>query len=601
MDNEPIFRGDFLYRKERLTWAGTCSLFEDFLWFRPEALDRLGGAQPWRLPVDEIQDFDLHGIECKLVLSSAERVFELEGAATVALHQALRQLFVQREHPKTGRFPQGREKRIFYHAELSLALPGGKPLSGEVSITPKALRFVPKALRRPAEAIPEITIYIADLQEVEWRREESVMLLRTETSVLEVAGAEVAALVEILRFLRGQQRRKLHTSTVHRVRWFNETKACYGQLVVTSHRLRFVSEADVNKEDGTSFDVELPAARVGGLYADPKTMTVRTPEGLHYFEMGEAAALVDQLAITWAAQSSPLDPRLDDFGQFADAADMQRLALTWSWVIEAELLNKPLLAGPVLLHIPGVRLERHFLLLTAQAFLLLPMEGPTTEGGAIVFRNIGGLDPSAPELRRDRLEFQVGGHNVQLMPRGGAAFVSLFWDSVPRRLAAVPASEQSTRRKRMALTEYDDNRRQSYRVSPVDRYIGTMTVLSLPEGHFPEFEYDTTIPQEANEERRIIRSGDQLQYEMRDVSVEGMGVVMQEPLPFGAKVQVDLFDAESIFSIHAEVVNTRPLPSKKYPFHSGLRVDEPEGATRVRIQGLWTSLQRQRAARRAAP
>lgn len=602
MDKEPIFRGDLVYRKGRLAFAGNCSLTDDFLWFRPEALDRLAGARPWRLALDEVQRLELLGIECQLVISTAERNYELEGAGTLLLHRALRERMESMAHEhKSWRVHE--DKRVIFEASMSLALPGGKPLQGEVSLTPKSFRFLPKSIRRPSEAVPDITIFIPDVHEVELRRDEAMLVLTTESSVLEVSGADAPILAEILRFLRSHQSRRLDTSLARRVRHYTEKEAAHGQLVVTSHRIRFVSEVDVLKEGGDSSDVELPAARVGGLYADPRTLTVRTPEGLHYFEMPEAGALVDQLAATWSHPTRAFVPALDAAGQFAERSDVQRLALTWSWVIEAELLQQPLLAGPVLLHIPGLRLERHILMLTHNAFLLLPVEGPTTEGGAIVFRNIGGLDPTAPELRRDRLEFQIGGRNVQLLPHGGAAFVSLFWDSIPRRIASAPEVVQKAQRKRSALTTYEDNRRESYRVSPVERYVGTMTVLAIPSQHVPEFEYDETPANGEEEEavRRLIKAGDQLQYEMRDVSVEGMGVVMQEPLPTGAKVQVDLFDADSVFSIDAEVVNTRALPSKKYPFHSGLRVDEPEGDTRVRIQGLWTSLQRQRAARRAAP
>ena len=601
MDKEAIFRGDFLYRRENVAWAGNCSLYDEYLWFRPDALDRLAGAHPWRLPLQEITDLDVAGRDCKLCLKTAERSFVLEGAPTLELHRVLRQALAQIENKNNALVPADRDARVFYHGELSLALAGGKPVTGEVALSPKSLRFVPRGGRRTGETNAEIVIYLADIQHFEFRRDESILFLQMETNELEVSGANTAVLAEVLNFLRSQRSQSLQSSLAHRVRWFTGEHASFGQLVITPRRIRFVSEDEALVDVGDGADVELPAGRISGLYADPKTLTVRSAAGFHYFEISEAATLLDQLAATWANQPNPLEPQLDDQGQFADEAAIQRLALTWSWVIEAELLNQPLVAGPVLLHIPGVRLERHFLLLTEQAFLLLPMEGPTTEGGAIVFRNIGGLDPSAPELRRDRLEFQIGGHNVQLLPRGGAAFVSLFWDSIPRRIASPPESEKVVRRKRRALTEYDDNRRESYRVSPVERHVGTITILALPEEHVSEFEYETLPPEDADTTRRVLRVGDQLQYEMRDVSVEGMGVVMQEPLPSGATVEVDLFDNDSVFSVQAEVVNTRALASKKHPFHSGLRVEEPEGETRIRVQGLWTSMQRERAARRAAP
>ena len=601
MDNEPIFRGDFLYRNERMAWAGSCSLHEEYLWFRPEALDRLGGAQPWRIPLSEITDLSLMGRDCRLSISNQARSFVLEGAATLELHRALRTTLAQLQQKSTPLRPADRESRWFYQGELNLALAGGKPVLGEIAVSPKSIRFVPKTGRRGGETNAEIMIYLADVLRFEMRREESILTLHLDTHDLEVSGANATVLAEILQFLRSQRSQSLQSSVAYRVRWFTGERASFGQLVITPHRIRFVSEGEALVESGDGADVELPAGRISGLYADSKTLTVRTTAGFHYFEINEAASLLDQLATTWASQQNPLEPALDAKGQFAEEADVQRLALTWSWVIEAELMERPLVAGPVLLHIPGIRLERHFLMLTEQAFLLLPMAGPTTEGGAIVFRNIGGLDPSAPELRRDRLEFQIGGHKVQLLPRGGAAFVSLFWDSIPRKIASPPESAQAIRRKRRALTEYDDNRRESYRVSPVERHVGTITILALPEAHVAEFEYETLPPQDAETERRPLRVGDQLQYEMRDVSVEGMGVVMQEPLPSGALVEVDLFDQESAFSIQAEVVNTRALASKKYPFHSGLRVEEPEGETRIRVQGLWTAMQRERAARRASP
>lgn len=602
----PLAHGEFLYFHGHLAHAGRLWLSDEQIAFDPHELERIAGSLPWRVALSEVRRVEHLGMESILVVETGADTYRCQGAASLALYRRLLPLLVRQRAHDLELAPLPAAGRVLVHAPATRLRKGAIDVAGHLWMTPGRLRFVPVGVGRLVGAGAEFDLALADIATLERDAADDTLACHGSQQVYTVkspAAAQVYALWQALRKRREADREE---GACYAARYVLPQGAVSGQLVVAPHRWRFV--ADVlrsgtgNQALSAAWDVEVECARAHALSAEPGALTVHLESGTRRFELLEAEQLLDALPTLWTRAPATGEAELDEAGIYRHAAALERLAVSWSWVIGVDVLAEPILAGPVILHLPERRLERHQLLLTSSAIVLLPDEGPSAERGAVVFRHLGGLDPRSPELRRSRIDLQIGAQRVSLHPRGGRAFVERFWDQLPAGLTSsnarggTAASADAASLPLPVSEQRVDNRRESYRVSPVEDRIGTLKVRVLPHEALPA----TGEPpgEETSAPAPPLVEGQVLAYVLKDVSPEGMGVWLERALPLGTRVEVQLQEGAARFAVGALVVNCRSLGAAEPRVHCGLRLTEPEGALRQRIQSLWTQLQRQRVATR---
>lgn len=593
-----LAQGEFLHLQGHLAHAGRLLLSAEQLIFEPNELERIAGAISWHLPLSDIRRIEHLGVESVLVIEGEAGSHRYQGPASLSLYRRLLPLLVQlRVHdPQLAPLPS--TGRVLVHAPATRIRRGAIDVAGHLWMTPGRLRFVPVGVGRLVGAGAEFDLAVSDIVAAHLDEVEGTIECQGTHDVHLVKSTAAGKIYALWQALKKTRVAEHLEGACYPARHGVSGGVTSGQLIVTSHRWRFIADTLRTGTDirpvSADWDVEIDPGRAHALSAEPGHLTIHLEGAPRRFELLEAEQILDALPSHWARGPAPGGAALDEAGAYRDALDVERLALGWSWVIGADVLAEPILAGPVVLHLPERRLERHQLLLTSSAIVLLPDEGPGAERGAVVFRHLGGLDPASPELRRSRIDLQIGPQLVSLHPRGGRVFVERFWDQLPASLtssrprpaAAAPAGATLHPASDLQI----DNRRESYRVAPVHDREGTLQVRLLP--------HDAASGSEGPRGALLVAEGERLPYVLKDVSPEGMGVWLDLTLPVGTRVEVQLSEAAASFGVHAVVVNRRPVLGTPGRYHTGLRITEPEGALRQRVQTLWTQMQRQRVATR---
>lgn len=583
-ETQPLFRGEFLHRTGILARVGHLTLTEDELSFEHGRVDRLAGAKPWSVPIEQVKAVKVVGLDRAVVVKAADAEYKLSGGTTSLLRDRLAALLAQRDGTADDKVRYEPGERVILYGPGVLFRPRWLDASGVAELTTSRFRFNPSFSARISGPNAALDLRIGDIVDVRLVGVRRVLEIELKNGVRRIGGPLASAFfVSILALREGGDTSAVRT-TVYAGTIRNGALAHPGQMVVTQHRVRFVTTGMLDAMVGVKEDLDIALADIVRADAEDKTIVIRAGNDEHTFELDHADRCLDAIAPLVAAVPTAGEPALDERGAFA-TAELEQLITGWSEAIEPELLEEPRLATPVVVHTGGNRLHRRFLVQTKRAAFILPIRGPAGDKKRLtVIRYDEGLEPLGQDLNRNDLELKTTKRTLRLLTRTGNKLVKAFWDGVPE----IGPREQPRGEKVLEPTEAGSERREAYRVALPMTVMCRVTIMTLGDG----------VESSGKKPAKIHKSPVELKAKMTfegrlcDISAHGLGMTMEVPIPAGSEVLVQSDVTDCKFKVLAKIVHHRAEGEDSPLFRHGVRVWDPDADSRARMQKAWAAYQR---------
>ena len=591
--DELIARVECLSLDDGDAYPGVLSVSLRRLSFLPIVRDAASPVRPWEVPLRDVRELELDGMESTLVIRTVDHNRTLMGTELSGLLESIESAL--QNQPAGGAF--GSDEAVVIEGPMDLYINGLLATRGHLVVTQRGVRFDPgRSLESMIWGEVGINLTIDAITDVELTGMRRRLVIRTEDKDYTLRGGLSPRVYGVLSALKEGSSSALSNAVV--ATWTGSLYAGLGltqpgEIVLTRSRVKFTPAGRLEALIGLQRELDLALSDITRVDVEgliDRRLVISVGQEEYAFVVPKPLDRASEIKDLLLGIESDRDPIVPLHGARRATPEIMQLLERWSDLIGPGDEEEVLLFGPGLHQGRKHMCRRGWICLTSARVLFLPAGGP--ESGELPI--MAALPVLSAKGREDappgELNLTAGDSLIRFVPRGGEGFVDTFFFLWREELERTDEFHFKKHGLPFGAPKVDDidgesalshlgfvNRRESYRAVTHGMKTVTIEVRSLMNPAHDHY----------------------MEARLRDISLGGCSLITDKRLPERSEFGVELKVGEETASVNARMVYCLRLGRRRVQWRQGLAFLDMRYKDAQLVRDLVMKLQREELSRRA--